>query len=69
MPADLIQRLIAEKPNDIRGIAVPGMPIGSPGMEGPNPVEYKVLAYRGDGKATVYATRLGQSDPGGTSGN
>ncbi|MFQ6004186.1 MAG: DUF411 domain-containing protein [Woeseia sp.] len=63
VPADLIQRLIAEKPDDIRGIAAPGMPVGSPGMEGPNPVEYKVLAYGTDGKTTVYATRQGRSSP------
>lgn len=60
VPADLVQRLIAEKPDDVRGIAVPGMPIGSPGMEGPNPVLYDVLAYGSDGNTTVYATRQGQ---------
>ena len=59
VPADLIHRLMAEKPEDIRGIAVPGMPAGSPGMEGPNPVRYDVLAYGSDGNTTVYATRQG----------
>jgi hypothetical protein len=63
VPADLIQRLMAEKPENIRGIAVTGMPMGSPGMEGPNPVEYQVLAYHSDGTTTVYATREGQSSP------
>ena len=63
VPADLVQRLITEKPGDIRGIAVPGMPMGSPGMEGPNPVEYKVIAYSTDGSKSVYATRQGQSTP------
>lgn len=61
VPADLIQQLLAEEPNDIRGIAAPGMPMGSPGMEGPNPVEYQVLAYHSDGTTTVYATRQGRS--------
>lgn len=61
VPADLIQRLLAEKPDDVRGIAVPGMVIGSPGMEGPNPVEYDVVAYNSDGRTTVYATRQGPS--------
>ena len=61
VPADLVQKLITEKPDEIAGIAVPGMPMGSPGMEGPNPVEYKVLAYGKDGKVTVYATRQGQT--------
>ena len=59
VPVDLIQRLIADKPDEIRGIAVPGMPIGPPGMEGPNPALYDVLAYRNDGNITVYATRQG----------
>lgn len=36
VPADLIRRLLKERP-DVVGIAVPGMPVGSPGMEGPNP--------------------------------
>jgi len=61
VPADVIRRLMAEKPDDIRGIAVPGMPIGSPGMEGSNPVEYEVLAYETAGTTRVYATRQGQA--------
>ncbi len=65
VPADLIQRLMTEKPDDIQGIAVPGMPMGSPGMEGPNPVGYKVLAYGTDGQLSVYATRAGKSSPDG----
>ena len=32
VPAAAVQRLLAERP-DIQGVAVPGMPIGSPGME------------------------------------
>ena len=63
VPADLIQRLMSDKPDNIRGIAVPGMPMGSPGMEGPNAVEYQVLAYGTDGKTTVYATRQGRRSP------
>ena len=61
VPADLVQKLMTEKPDDIAGIAVPGMVMGSPGMEGPNPVEYQILAYGNDGKVTVYATRRGQT--------
>ncbi len=61
VPADLVQRLMAESPDDIEGIAVPGMPMGSPGMEGPNPVEYDVIAYHTDGSTSVYATRKGKS--------
>ena len=34
VPAEVILRLLREKPN-VKGIGVPGMPVGSPGMEGP----------------------------------
>lgn len=56
VPADVIKRMLDEQP-DIKGIAVPGMPIGSPGMEGPNPEPYDVLAFRPDGSRAVYASR------------
>lgn len=65
VPADLVQGLIARRPENIRGIAVPGMPLGSPGMEGPNPVEYDVLALDTSGNVFVYATRQGASSPDG----
>ena len=54
VPAQDIARLLAEHP-DIAGLAVPGMPIGSPGMEGPNPQSYRVLAVHKDGKVDVFA--------------
>jgi hypothetical protein len=54
VPAEDIARLLAEHP-DIAGLAVPGMPIGSPGMEGPNPQSYRVLAVHKDGKVDVFA--------------
>jgi len=53
VPADAIKRLIAKKPKAIRGLAVPGMPIGSPGMEGPNPEAYDVMAF-GDAEPRRY---------------
>jgi hypothetical protein len=56
VPPDLIQRMLDEKP-DIRGLAVPGMPMGSPGMEGPHKDEYDVLAIGKDGRTKVYAHR------------
>jgi hypothetical protein len=56
VPADLIDRLLAEKP-DARGLAVPGMPIGSPGMEGGTPERYQVLLFDKAGQTRVYATR------------
>lgn len=56
VPADVIERMLAEHPA-IRGLAVPGMPVGSPGMEGPNPQRYDVLAYDQAGRTSVYASR------------
>jgi len=56
VPADVIQRMLDEKP-DIKGLAVPGMPMGSPGMEGPRKDDYDVLAIGNDGRTTVYARR------------
>jgi hypothetical protein len=55
VPAPVIQRLLDERP-DIHGLAVPGMPIGSPGMEGPNPRPYHVIAIARDGSRSVYET-------------
>ena len=60
VPADLVKQLITDKPDNIRGISAPGMPAGSPGMEGPNPVEYDIVAYHADGTTSVYARRQGQ---------
>jgi hypothetical protein len=54
VPADLVKKMIAERP-DIAGIAAPGMPMGSPGMEGPGAQPYDVVAFRRDGRSTVYA--------------
>jgi hypothetical protein len=54
VPEEDISRLLAERP-DIAGLAVPGMPIGSPGMEGPNARPYFVLAVHKDGKVSVFA--------------
>jgi hypothetical protein len=56
VPADLIERLLREKPT-ARGLAVPGMPIGSPGMEGGTPERYQVLLFDRAGGTRVYATR------------
>ena len=47
VPADAIRRLLAERPVGVRGLAVPDMPIGSPGMEvpGQQPDSYDVIAF------------------------
>jgi hypothetical protein len=44
VPAQAITRLLAQKP-DALGLAVPGMPIGSPGMEGGTPEVYDVILF------------------------
>ena len=56
VPAEDIQRLLAEKPK-IAGIAVPGMPAGSPGMEvGNRKDRYDVVAFNRDGTTRVFAS-------------
>jgi hypothetical protein len=50
-----IARLLAERPEAI-GLAAPGMPAGSPGMEGAGAEPYSVLLLFDDGGKTVYAT-------------
>jgi len=56
VPAEDIYRLLAERP-DITGLAVPGMPIGSPGMEteGVADQAYDVIAFSAGG-TEVYAS-------------
>jgi hypothetical protein len=53
--AEDIDRLLAQKPK-IAGIAVPGMPVGSPGMDGPRTQRYQVLSFDKNGKTSVFAT-------------
>ena len=56
VPLTDIERLLAEKPA-IRGIAVPGMPMGSPGMEmGESRDAYDVVAFKADGTRSVFAS-------------
>lgn len=57
VPADLIRRLIAENPRGVRGLTVPGMPMGSPGMEGIIRQEYEVLSFDEQGNVDVYERR------------
>lgn len=55
VPAADIQRMLKDKPK-IAGIAVAGMPAGSPGMEVPGRVDrYDVIAFGRDGSTSVYA--------------
>ena len=55
VPAADIRRLLAERP-DAAGIAVPGMPVGSPGMEqGDRRQPYTTILFRRDGARTAFA--------------
>lgn len=55
VPAADLQRLLRERP-DARGLAVPGMPLGSPGMEVQGRSDpYDVLLVAKDGSTSVYA--------------
>jgi hypothetical protein len=54
VPASDIRRLLAQKPK-VAGLAAPGMPPGSPGMDIPNSPGYMVNAFSRDGSVTEYA--------------
>ncbi len=54
VPAADIRRLLQERPK-VTGLTAPGMPMGSPGMEGSRKDPYKVLTFDKNGKTTVYA--------------
>lgn len=55
VPATDVKKLLSERP-DVLGLTVPGMPIGSPGMEmGDHADHYDVLAVEKDGKTSVFS--------------
>lgn len=58
VPAADIQRLLKERPKGVVGLAVPGMPIGSPGMEVPGAKvqPYDVVAFDKEGRVSVFAS-------------
>ena len=57
VPADLVAKLLRDHPSDVAGLSVPGMVTGSPGMEGPDPQHYTVVALMRDGTTRPYASR------------
>jgi hypothetical protein len=59
VPADVVAKLLAERPAGVVGIAVPGMPAGSPGMESADgsKTPYNVMAFTKDGQSRVYASK------------
>jgi hypothetical protein len=57
VPAQDVKRLLAERPEGVDGLAVPGMPVGSPGMEqGDREDPYNVVAFSRDGRTGVFAS-------------
>lgn len=56
VPIADMKRVLAAKPKGVRGLAVAGMPVGSPGMEAPGyPADhYNVIAF-GSGKTSIFA--------------
>jgi hypothetical protein len=59
VPADVVAKLLAERPAGVVGLAVPGMPAGSPGMESADGFKapYQVMAFTQDGQSRVYASK------------
>ena len=55
VPAKDVLTLLELKPEGVTGIAVPGMPLGSPGMEHPRPQAFNTIALTSDGDAYVFA--------------
>jgi hypothetical protein len=58
VPAAALKRFLAEKPQ-ATGLAVPGMPIGSPGMEGGRPEKYDVVLFTPNSRRT-YMSFIGE---------
>ncbi len=61
IPATAIKKLLAERPA-IKGLAVPGMPAGSPGMPSPTPERYDVIAFGEGGEEQVFMSFI-ETDP------
>lgn len=63
VPLDAVRRLLRDRPSGIRGLAVPGMPAGSPGMEVPDGRReaFDVIAFDAAGRASIF-----QREPGST---
>ena len=56
IPAKFMKQFLSDPPDNVVGLAVPGMPVGSPGMESGNRfTPYQVLQIHQDGSVTVFA--------------
>lgn len=56
VPADLVKKLLADRPPGIKGLAAPGMPAAAPGMDLPGP-HYTIYAFDAQGHTSVYSVR------------
>jgi hypothetical protein len=56
VPADLVKKLLAEKPAGVKGLAAPGMPASAPGMDIPGQ-HYIIYSFDAAGHTKVYAQR------------
>jgi hypothetical protein len=57
LKSEIIKRFLEEKPKDVVGLSLPGMPSGVPGMEGEETGSHKVYAINKDGTTATYATQ------------
>ena len=62
VPANDILKLLKDKPEHVTGIAVPGMPLGSPGMEHPRAQNFNTIALLTDGTAYVFESHAAGED-------
>lgn len=62
VPANDILSLLRLEPEGVTGIAVPGMPLGSPGMEHPRPQSFNTIALLSNGDAYVFAQHAAGED-------
>ena len=60
VPAPAVRRLLVERPA-VLGLAVPGMPAGSPGMPSESPNTYAVTAFAADGGRTEFMRFVGET--------
>lgn len=65
VPLDAVERMLRERQQGLRGIAVPGMPAGSPGMEMPDGRRepFQVIAFFEDGRTSVFADSAPSNEP------
>jgi hypothetical protein len=54
VPVEAVNKLLAEHPGDLKGITLPGMPSGSPGMFGTKQEPFPIYAIGKDGKTSIY---------------